>query len=107
MPRSEAEIAKEWNESIQRNLKAERLTSGLLAGLLLAAGVAAAWFNLEMSSFCLVVLSLIFWLKCYDSHSDLQYVRRCPKKHLFPRISLLQRGDETTASQQSGPLAQG
>jgi hypothetical protein len=104
MPKTEAEAAKQWNESIQSRLRNERLTSGLLAGLLLAAGLVAAWFCLEMTSFCLVVLSLIIGLKCYDSHSELQYSRRWPRKHLFPRISLLQRDAGASATKPGEPL---
>ena len=104
--RSEADLAKERNEQLQRCLKARRLHSVLLSGLFLVSALIVGVYGFAIMSFCLLVLSIIFLLRYFDTNGHLHEVRRRSTKTLFPRISLLHRKDQSASTEQGQSLAQ-
>lgn len=105
--RSEADLASERNENLQRGLKAKRLVSILLAGLFFIGAAFLAFLGFAMLVFCLIVLALIFLVRYFDANSQLHEVRRRSTKSLAPHLSVLKREDLPTSSKQGQPLAHG
>lgn len=105
--RSEADLASERHESLQRGLKSKRLSSILLMGALFLGAAIAGFFGLAMAAFCLVVVGLIFLVRYFDANGHLHEVRRRSRTSLAPHLSVLKREDQSSSADQGQPLPHG
>ena len=96
---SEAKLASERNEQLQRVLSSKRLVSILLACVFLISAACVGILGYVMASFCLVVLALICLIRYLDANSHLHEVRRRSTKALSPRLSVLKNKDQSNAGQ--------
>ncbi len=106
-PRSEADLARELNEKLQSRLKSKRLASILLSGSSVLAAAVCGLLGFAMEAFCLFVVALILLLRYFDTNGHLHEVRHRSTKTLFPRLSKLQRKDQSASSNPGQSLSQG
>ena len=93
--KDERALARERNEELQNTLVRKRSNSIALAVLFAVPAVLACTTGLEMTGFCLFVVSLILLLRYFDANSHLHEVRRRSTKSLVPHLSLLERENQT------------
>ena len=100
--KDERVLARERNQRLQNALARKRSVSIGLAVLFAVPALVACMTGLEMTGFCLFVVSLILLLRYFEANSHLHEVRRRSTKSLVPHLSLLQREDRTGELGQSG-----
>lgn len=99
--KDEGALARERNERLQKALARKRAMSVALAVIFAVPALVACTTGLEMTGFCLFVVSLILLLRYFEANSHLHEVRRRFTKSLVPHLSLLQRENGTAELGQS------
>lgn len=102
---AEADLAKMRNQKISISLRKKRSASFSLMIVCLASGIAAGFFGLIMTSFCLILVSLIGLLRYFDANGHLHEVSRRSDRTLTPKFSVFHNGGKASATDAKPPLA--
>jgi hypothetical protein len=87
----EMELARLRINRLTSEFTRKRTSSLLLAITFVALGGLAFGYSQPMLAFNSLVISLLFVLRCLDSHGMVQDVRRRSTKTLFPRMAMFER----------------
>jgi hypothetical protein len=90
------ELARQHVESLESEFKRKRATSILFVAMSTIISYLFYYGDLPMISFCILIVAMMFVLRCVDADSQLRMIRLYSKNTLVSRVGILEPGESTS-----------